>query len=186
MRLEGSLDTSLDLPGSTCSQYMSESHTQDRVSVYEIGYILAGLPEEKVAGEASSIESLITKGGATIVKSESPKYERLAYTMRKKTVSGSYEKYDDGYFGWVKFEVAPSAINAIQKAVETTPRVLRALVITTVKEDTYLGKRASSTDLSKKGEVVIDGGVVSGDKKEAAPASIEDMDKSIDEMVKEA
>jgi len=162
-----------------------------RTSVYEIGYLLAGLPEERVEAEASNVRDVIAKNDGTIIAEEAPHHEKLSYTMRKKMVSGSYDKYDEAHFGWIKFEVFSSEIEAIKKAVETIPSVLRILVITTVRENTYLGKRAPLIAAS-----IIRKSIDTGEeevtpiisKKEAPiiqPATVEEMDKSIDEMVKE-
>ena len=105
---------------------------------------------------------------------------KLAYTMRKKTVAGSYQKFDDAYFGWFKFEAASNKIEDIKKAFELHPSVVRMLLITTVRENTYLGKRAPAI-LAKMNAPLAP------EKKDAAPAAtIEEMDKSIDDMVKEA
>jgi hypothetical protein len=113
--------------------------------------------------------------------------------MRVKTVSGSYEKYDKAYFGWVKFEVSSSIVEAVKKSVELIPTILRMILLSTTKENTYLGKRASqiaATIMPKRTfePVAITGagvGAIVDEKKESAPASIEEMDKSIDDMVKE-
>lgn len=169
---------------------MNESR-EGRTSVYEIGYLLAGIPEERVEAEASALKEIVTKHGGAIIADENPRFEKLAYTMRKKSVSGAYQKYDEAYFGWVKFEAGNEKIDGIKKAIETVPAVLRILVITTVRESTYLGKRASqiAAAFPRKGAGELeprDGAAAA--KKEApaaAPATIEEMDKSIDEMVKE-
>ena len=107
--------------------------------------------------------------------------------MRRKTVAGSYEKYDTAYFGWIKFEVGSDKIEAVKKAVELHPTVLRALLLSTVRENTYLGKRAQAIAAEFNAKEIIPDAVVA-DAKEvvAAPATIEEMDKSIDAMVKEA
>lgn len=165
---------------------------EDRDSIYEIGYqIVASIPEEKVKEEADIIRGIITGSGASIVAEEAPHHQPLAYIIKKKTVSGSYDKYDRAYFGWIKFEVETDKIEAITKAVEKHPSVLRSIVIKTIRENTYLGKRASliidslpnkpeqpQIDTKKENRVE--------DRKEAVPMSVEDVDKSIDEMVKEA
>ena len=166
---------------------MNDTMKEGRPSVYEIGYlIVSSVPEEKVPSEADAIRELITKGGSSVIAEEAPHRQHLAYTIRRKTVSGSYEKYDSAYFGWIKFEVGSDAIEAIKKAVELHPSVLRALLVTTVKENTYLGKRAHviAAELEQKQSAPE----VVADTKEpvAAPATIEEMDKSIDAMVKEA
>ncbi len=159
----------------------------DRLAVYEIGYLIAtSIPEEKVPAEAESLKKIITDAGATLVADEAPYLQPLEYTMRKKMVSGAYDKYDQAYFGWVKFELSTDKIEALKKSIEIVPSVLRMLLITTVRENTYLGKRAEA--LVAKAPIVIPAVIATPpvvEEKSAAPASIEEMDKSIDEMVKE-
>ena len=165
---------------------------EDRQSIYEIGYqIVASIPEEKIGDEAGIIRGIVTGSGASIIAEEAPHHQPLAYTIKKKTVSGSYDKYNQAYFGWIKFEVGANKIEAITKAVEKHPSILRSLAIATVRENTYLGKRASliiaslpnkpeQPQIETKREKRVE------EKKEVAPMSVEDVDKSIDEMVKEA
>jgi ribosomal protein S6 len=168
-------------------------NTQDRTSVYEIGYLLAGMPEERVSAEADAVKKVVTDAGASIIAEEAPKHEKLAYTMKKKTVSGSYDKYDEAYFGWVKFEASSDKIDGVKKAVEVIPSVLRMIVVTTVRENTYLGKRAPAAAAfprripvaGAEGDALAATAAAKKDEKPAEPATIEEMDKSIDEMVKE-
>ena len=173
---------------------MEEKNIDDRLAVYEIGYLVAGsVAEEKVSEEADKVKGIITKSGATVIADETPHLEQLAYTMRVKTVSGSYEKYDKAYFGWVKFELGSSIVESVKKSVELIPTILRMILLSTTKENTYLGKRASqiaaaiSPKRSFESSVVpgIGVGAIVEEKKDASPATIEEMDKSIDDMVKE-
>jgi len=166
---------------------MSETTHADNMSVYEIGYLIASsIPEEKIPAEAEAVKGIISKAGAEMIADEAPHCMKLAYEMRKKNVSGSYEKYTEAYFGWVKFEVGSDAIEAIKKSVEAYPAVLRMLLTSTVRENTYLGKRAPAiaAEIAFKKGTTVEKAVE--EKKPVAPASIEEMDKSIDEMVKEA
>ena len=165
---------------------MSETTHADNMSVYEIGYLIVpSVPEEKIPSEALVITKIITGAGAVVIADEAPYRMKLAYEMRKKNVSGTYEKYNEAYFGWVKFEVGSDTIEAIKKSVEVVPAVLRMLLTSTVRENTYLGKRAPAiaAEINVKKDMIADKVET---KKEVAPASIEEMDKSIDEMVKEA
>lgn len=163
---------------------------KDRSAVYEIGYLIStSIPEEKVAGEAEALRKIVTDAGSEVIAEEAPHLEQLAYEMRKKTVSGSYDKYERAYFGWVKFEVGSDKIEGIKKSFEVQPSVLRMLVLSTVKENTYLGKRAAhaiASEIAPK----IDSTETKAEKptedKDVAPATVEEMDKSIDAMVKEA
>jgi ribosomal protein S6 len=162
---------------------MNDNIKEGREAVYEIGYlIVSSIPEEKVSGEADSIKKIITDAGAVVIAEEQPHKEQLAYEMRKKTVSGAYDTYDEAYFGWVKFELESGKIEAVKKAIEVTPSVLRMLLITTVRDNTYLGKRASQAVAKA---IAVPGAPAEEKKETAAPATIEEMDKSIDEMVKE-
>lgn len=166
---------------------MKDTNNSDRLSVYEIGYlIVSSVPEEKVSAEAEALKGIITKSGAAIIADGEPHLERLAYTMRKKTVSGAYDKYDTAYFGWVKFEIGSDKVEAIKKSVESYQTVLRSILVSTVRENTYLGKRASLIADEIGGDKKTAATDKPEEKKDAAPVSIEDMDKSIDEMVKEA
>ncbi len=157
------------------------------MSVYEIGFLIApSVPEEKIPGEAEVITKIVTSAGASIIAEEAPHRMKLAYEMRKKNVGGTYEKYNEAYFGWTKFEVVSDGIEAIKKSIEAHPSVLRMLLVSTVRESTYLGKRAPAiaAEISLKKDPSEK--AVEEKKEVVAPASIEEMDKSIDDMVKEA
>ncbi|MFA6295673.1 MAG: 30S ribosomal protein S6 [Candidatus Paceibacterota bacterium] len=177
-----------------------DDNNKDREAVYEIGYLIVGsIAEENVSAEADKVRKVITDAGAKVIGEEIPNHQHLAYTIRRKTVAGSYEKYDKAYFGWIKFEIGTDKIEAIKKTIEIIPSILRMLLITTVRENTYLGKRAPTANavsvptLDEKSiarefykaptelatpEIAVENVV--------APATVEEMDKSIDEMVKEA
>ncbi len=159
----------------------------ERLSVYEIGYlIISSVPEDQVVGEAEKIRKILAEAGALVISEEVPHRQHLAYTIRRKTVGGSYESYDESYFGWIKFEVGSGIIESIKKSVKNIPSILRILLTTTVKENTYQGKHAPAliATLPVAGEDVKVMGV--GPVEGVVPvSSVEEMDKSIDEMVKE-
>lgn len=172
---------------------MTETLTRDdNTKVYEIGYlIVSSVPEEKVPALADSLQELLFKKEANILASETPELRRLAYTMVKKIGSKNHS-FDRGYFGWFKFEVKTSEIESIKKDFELNPDILRVLLISTVRENTYLGKRMPA-DISISSPVV--GEEQTSEQAPSNPqtetettqtSSIEEMDKSIDEMVKEA
>ncbi len=160
-----------------------------RNSVYEIGYlIVSSIPEEKVPEEAENVKKIITSAGASIVSEEMPHRQHLAYTIRRKTVAGSYESYDEAYFGWVKFEVGTGTVESIKKTVSILPSVLRMLLITTVKENTYQGKHAPAVTGSTVSSEEVARPITPAEPadKPVAPLSVADVDKSIDDMVREA
>ncbi len=159
--------------------------THDDLSIYEIGYLISSsVPEEKVPSEEGNIKKVITDAGSSIISEEAPHRQQLAYTMRKKTVSGEYENHDVAYFGWIKFELGSDKVEAVKKSIELVPSVLRMILITTVRENTYLGKRAPvvANESSIAGATMIS---VDDKKDVIMPATIEEMDKSIENMIKE-
>jgi ribosomal protein S6 len=106
--------------------------------IYEVGYlILSTTPEDKVAGEVSNIKDIIEKRGGSFISEGRPELKQLAYQMDKR-ISGKYQKYDDAYFGWVKFEVAKDNIEEIKAEIELLQSLLRFIIINTVRENTLV------------------------------------------------
>lgn len=162
---------------------LRENVKESIMKVYEIGYLLvSSIPEEKVADEVAALKDLIMKKGATMIAEEAPELRTLAFMMLKK-VGAINERYTEGYFGWVKFELSSSEIESVKKAFEENPHMLRTLVMTTIRENTYLGKKAPAIVRSE--DVAPISGVNPEAAAEVAPVvSTEAIDKSIDEMVK--
>ena len=175
--------------------------------VYEIGFIfVSSIPQEKVAEQTESFKAVLTKNGADIIDQENPELMPLAYTMIKK-IQGSNRRFDEGYFGWVKFELGPDAVASVKKALDADDNILRYLLMITPREKTYLGKRAPiyasanrdagmiapESVMQEPGDSKASAGegkdaTISIDTSESAAVSpvvsVEEMDKSIDEMVK--
>lgn len=119
-----------------------ETIGNDGSKVYEVGYIvIPSVPEEKVPAWTESFKALITKNKGAIIADENPSLRPLAYRMQKKIGPTNF-KFDQGYFGWVKFELDKGSIEKVKAALDTDESVLRYLLITTVAENTYLGKSA--------------------------------------------
>ncbi|HEY4511898.1 MAG TPA: 30S ribosomal protein S6 [Candidatus Paceibacterota bacterium] len=153
-----------------------DSNKKEGFKVYEVGYLLvSSIPEEKVAGEVETLKSIIGKKGGTFIAEESPKLHSLAYSM-KKAVSGVRSTYNEAYFGWLKFELETAALGDIKKALDEHEKVLRYLLIITVRENTTLSQKVASVK------------PVKNDKEEVVPKkemSEEEMDKTINELVVE-
>ncbi len=108
--------------------------------VYEIGYILlSSIPEEKVSSEVESLKALLAKHKATIIAEGQPQLTTLAYTMVKK-IGSVNRRFNQGYFGWIKYEAPVESANALNKAVQETEEVLRHILINTVRENTNVAE----------------------------------------------
>jgi len=171
---------------------MNESKSESKV--YEIGYLLVpSIPAEKVGEQASAFYSILEKNSAVILADESPSLISLAYEMDKSTGGGSHQRFDEGYFGWVKFSCSPSVVEEIRKAIDQNPNILRTLAISTVSEKTYLGKRAKSENRAEDRSAIAAPDAANAPHEAAsavkAPlsaAEITAVDKQLDEIVKGA
>ncbi len=162
-----------------------EENKKEGKQVYEIGYLLvSSLPEEKVDSEISGLRDMLSKKGADFIAEEAPELRSLAYTMTKK-IGQMNQRFDKGYFGWFKFEVSISDIDNIKKAFEENPHILRILLVTTIRENTYLGKK-SPLPMPVSADIAVEAITESATEISPITASAEEIDKSIDAMVKEA
>lgn len=178
----------------------STSESKKDSKVYEVGYLLVpSLPAEKVSEQTAALYAILTKHSATVIAEEGPSLTSLSYEMDKSSSGGSHQRFDQGYFGWVKFFCSPSSIEEIRKDFDRNPNVLRTLAIATVKEKTYLGKRAKSE--TKPENKTEEKPAIEGTESQAGtgseqngsvvsapmtPAEMAAVDKKLDEMVKGA
>lgn len=175
---------------------MANTTQKEGLKVYEVGYLfISSIPKEKVAAETAALKGMLAKAGAEVIAVEDPELITLAYQMTKK-MNGVHQRFDEAYFGWVKFELSADAIEAVKKSLDAAESILRYLLISTVRENTYLGKRAPAFSVAARdaGMIAPESPVAavevaiekSGEPVSVAAASMEDMDKSIDAMVKGA
>ncbi len=168
------------------SQESKDSLTQankqaDGRPIYEIGYhLVPTLDEVAVASAVEGLRSELAKGGAEIISEGAPEKFVLAYTVER-AATGKREKYNESYFGWVKFAVEKESIPAFESYLRNTNEIFRHLLIETVREDvTVAPRRAVFTSDRLEGETI---------KKPAAEpeaktvVSEEELDKSIDALV---
>lgn len=171
---------------------VKDSNTQEEVTheitdkpiVYELSYIfLPSLSLEEVNKEVHSITSRIESTGGSLIADGQPVLIDLAYQMLK-VVSTTRHKVSSGYFGWIKFDLPQGDIIKIKKTLDATDTLVRFLIIKTVRENTFIAGKM----ISKKDDLIakeIEGqdensGEIEGS---AESSSVEEIDKSIDELV---
>ena len=143
--------------------------------IYELGFLLVpGITEEKLAEVFGEIKSVTSDLGAVVFAEEFPKMTTLAYTMEK-TINNKIERFKDGWFGWVKFEMVSGDVNALDAKMRLRVDVIRHLLISTVRENTVASKRIPGNRRT----------TTKGDEKEAgAPEmSKEEIDREIEALV---
>lgn len=146
-----------------------EKNQQTRI--YEVGYLLMPqVPEENLAAEISKIRDVIESHGGSIITEEFPSLKTLAYTMEVR-FDAKIQRYDEGYFGWIKFELQPPAVEQFQLDLKKNPSLIRFMCIATVREDTLLKKPI--VGIRKPSREETDHGVISE----------EELDQTIEELV---
>ena len=148
--------------------------------IYEIGYhVISSVAEENIPAEVEKIKAVLNKEKAEIVSEENPKLRPLAYSI-KKAFGGQYKTFDKAYFGWVKFVLPEGGdIAKIEKVLKGSDTVLRYLIVKTIRENTMYSPKITvfSDKEAKIKHVAVK------EEKEVKPVSIEEIDKSIDELV---
>lgn len=151
--------------------------------IYEVGYhIVSSVAEEQIPGEVDKIKTFLNKEKAVIISEEMPKLRPLAYPI-KKAFGGSYKTFDKAYFGFIKFELGEEAeVKNIDSSMKNNESILRYIIVKTVRENTmYSPKMSVYSDKDAKIKTLK----VEKTEADAKPASIEEIDKSIDALVSE-
>lgn len=99
------------------------------VNSYELAFhVLPTVAEGEVATVFQKVKDIITKAGGIIITEEAPARFDLAYDIVK-YLEGRNRKFSSAYFGWVRFTVAPTAIEGIDESVGGNKELLRHLLI---------------------------------------------------------
>ncbi len=107
---------------------MEETTNGDRKVKYDLLYILSPLlPEDKAIEEVERMRKIIETHGGTIFESDLPKLRPLAYSVAK-TWEGKKNIFDQGLFGWCKFEITPAELPDIQSAFRTLQNLSRSAI----------------------------------------------------------
>ena len=125
---------------------------------YELGYLLVpNTPEPEVDSAVEALKAVIQKEGGSIVAEGAPEFIDLAYTMEKSVASKKY-KYSQGYFGFIKFDVAPESLELIKKALDSNKSLIRYILLKTSVENTIVFKKPkveAKRGVESDGEVIV-------------------------------
>jgi ribosomal protein S6 len=115
--------------------------TEEIKRVYELGYIISpSTSENEIEKEVDTLKSAISTVGSTVVAEGAPEFIDLAYTMEK-NIASKKMKYDQGYFGWIKFEGAPANVEALKKSLDSNLALVRYILIKTTIENNIVFKK---------------------------------------------
>ena len=110
--------------------------------VYEISFIFDNKLDEGAAlDKSNAIKQSIATLGGSFISEEAPYMRELAYEMVR-VQNNVNVRFNEGYFGWIKFELDAAKVKEFEKALKLDEQVVRYLVVTTVRENTVYTKRA--------------------------------------------
>jgi small subunit ribosomal protein S6 len=110
--------------------------------VYEISFIFDNrIDEEAALKKADALKQSIATLGGGFISEEAPYMRELAYEMIR-VVNNVNVRFNEGYFGWIKFELPGEKVKEFEKPIKLDEEVVRFLVVTTVRENTVYTKRA--------------------------------------------
>jgi ribosomal protein S6 len=154
---------------------------KDTRLIYEIGFhVVPTVEEAKVADVVEEIRAALAAAKAEVLSEQFPAKMQLAYTIER-AASGKREKYNEAYFGFIKFAVEErEGIPAIEGTLRSSKNILRSLLVESSLADAAQPRRAVFSSNRLEGETIK--------KPVAAPeeggaVSEAELDKSIDALV---
>lgn len=110
--------------------------------VYEISFIFDNKLDESAAlKKAETLKQSIATLGGSFISEEAPYMRELAYEMIR-VQNNINVRFNEGYFGWIKFDLSPEKVAELEKGVKLDEEVVRYLIVRTVAENTVYTKRA--------------------------------------------
>lgn len=159
------------------------AEAESRTRIYEVGYhIIPTVAEENLEQVVSSIRSHIEKAGGNFIAEGAPTLVRLAYSMDAREGDKNVV-HDKGYFGWIKFEASIEVAKLLEGELAADPKVLRAIVFQTVREETRARMKAPTLREVKRTDTIRT--APRRTEEEAAPVSEEDLDKALEVITEE-
>ena len=121
---------------------MENNETMVDPRVYEISFIFDNrLEEARALEKADAIKQSIASLGGSFISEEPPYLRELAFEMIR-VINNVNTRFNEGYFGWIKFEGTPEVVTGIEKKVRDDEEIIRYLIVKTVRENTVYTKRA--------------------------------------------
>lgn len=140
--------------------------------VYEVSYFFDNKIEESAAlTKAAALKQSIATLGGSFVSEEAPYMREMAYEMIR-VVNNVNIRFNEGYFGWIKFDLSAEKVKEFEKGIKADEEVVRYLIVRTVAENTVFTKRAPVIKAETLPEMLGEGVI---DVTEEAPLEIKEV-----------
>jgi ribosomal protein S6 len=161
----------------------------DEMNSYELAFhILPTVAEGEVASVYEAIKAHITHGEGVFFDEEAPERIDLAYPVVKH-LEGKNRKFTSSYFGWVRFRIDGSKLEALLEELEAESEVLRTLIIKlTKREEAHpfrFHEQRKSLKIIETVEEDAEMGEVKTETEEHIEVSEEALDESLEKITSE-
>ena len=164
------------------SEKAGQPARQNGGPAYELGFhVTPTIAEDGVAAVVEKIKAALD--GAEILSEQAPQKMSLAYTIELSN-QGKHEKFNESYFGFIKFGCEREHIKAVEEKMRVMKEVIRFLLIEVDRAEPVAPvRRAVFASTRLEGEVIkkTEPEVVA----EKVVVSEEELNKSIDALVAE-
>lgn len=159
----------------------SQAAPKDTRLVYEIGFhVVPTVEEAKVGDTVEKIRAQLAAMQAEVVGEQFPAKITLAYTIER-AAAGKREKYNEAYFGWIKFAVEErEGISGLEAMLRGTREIMRFLLVESSLADASQPRRAVFSSNRLEGETIKKPAATPG---EGGAVSEDELNKSIDALV---
>ncbi len=153
--------------------------------VYELAYILVPTLVGDAAGDKfQSLKTYLASKEVEFVAEDMPRLIELQYEMSR-TIANKKTWFDEGHFGWVKFEADPSIVKAINDDLARDEQIIRYMIIKTVRENTIASKKPLGLRPRKEFAKTDEENTSDVEDIEVEKASEEQIDTALDALVLE-
>ena len=112
--------------------------------VYEVSFwLVPTISESELPANFDRLKKVITDAQGEFISEEAPYMREMTYQMVR-VIDNVNKRFNEGYFGWVKFRALPENASKVKSAFEKDTTLIRSLFIETVEENTTYTKRPES------------------------------------------
>ncbi len=109
--------------------------------LYELGYLITPTTTESdISKEVDVLKTSITTIEGEIHSEGNPEFIDLAYTIEK-DVASKKMKWNQAYFGWIKFTADPATLETLKKELDGNLSLIRYILVKTNVENTIVFKK---------------------------------------------
>ena len=161
----------------------TEAEESGELVRYELGYHLVPfITEEALPTEVGHIREIIERSGGISTADQFPTARPLAYEIARMT-AGKRQTYTQSYFGWIQFELVPSALAEVKLALDGNDRILRLIIVRAKREIPLASRTASIVQPLEETPSLRDEKPVVKASESSPVLTDEELDKTIEELV---